>query len=202
MLNKIINIIIYILILSLIILIEQFILTYPFNKKIEEIIEKSYKIQFTEIQENNPIELQLEARKKSEAEAEQRKKSEAEAEQRKKSEAEAEQRKKSEAEAEQRAFLSGLRDGYINDLRIEIERNKSYPLISKAKKEEGIVVLFFRVNNKGEISNLKILKSSGYEKLDEAALKAVKAVGIYKRIPEELENEYLDIQVPIKFNLN
>ncbi|RWS48206.1 hypothetical protein CKA56_15455, partial [Arcobacter venerupis] len=145
---------------------------------------------------------EAEQRKKSEAEAEQRKKSEAEAEQRKKSEAEAEQRKKSEAEAQKRAFLSGLRDGYINDLRIEIERNKSYPLISKAKKEEGIVVLFFRVNNKGEISNLKILKSSGYEKLDEAALKAVKAVGIYKRIPEELENEYLDIQVPIKFNLN
>ena len=182
MLKKIKNKIIYILLLSFVILIEQFILTYPLNMKIDEIKEKSYKIQFTEIQEKNLYELQLEARKKSEAEAE--------------------QRKKSEAEAQKRAFLSGLRDGYINDLRIEIERNKSYPLISKAKKEEGIVVLFFRVNNKGEISNLKILKSSGYEKLDEAALKAVKAVGIYKRIPEELENEYLDIQVPIKFNLN
>ncbi|RWS48769.1 hypothetical protein CKA56_12995, partial [Arcobacter venerupis] len=89
--------------MSFIILIEQFILLYPFNKnKPVEKKENFYKIQFKETQENDTYELQLEARKKSEAEAEQRKKSEAEAEQRKKSEAEAEQRKKSEAEAEQR----------------------------------------------------------------------------------------------------
>jgi periplasmic protein TonB len=75
-------------------------------------------------------------------------------------------------------------------------------LISKAKKEEGIVTLFFRVSKDGEITNIKIIKSSGYEKLDEAALKSVKSVGKYKAIPSELENDYLDIQVPIKFNLN
>ena len=199
--NKINNTIIFVLVLIVIIVVEYFFLRYSFFKKIEkkEIIQQIKLIQIP----IKPDELLLkEAQKKSEAEAEQRKKSEAEAEQRKKSEAEAEQRKKSEAEAEQRKkALNGLRDGYIDAVRQEIEKNKKYPLISKSKNEEGVVFLSFRIDKNGKIDNLKVLKSSGFEKLDEAAIKAVQK-GMYKNIPNELEDEYLDIQVPIKFNLN
>ena len=179
--NKINNTIIFVLILIVIIVVEYFFLRYSFFKKIEkkEIIQQIKLIQIP----IKPDELLLkEAQKKSEAEAEQRKKSEAEAEQRKKA-------------------LNGLRDGYIDAVRQEIEKNKKYPLISKSKNEEGVVFLSFRIDKNGKIDNLKVLKSSGFEKLDEAAIKAVQK-GMYKNIPNELEDEYLDIQVPIKFNLN
>lgn len=169
--NKINNTIIFVLILIVIIVAEYFFLRYSFFKKIEK-KEIIQQIKLIQIP-IKPDELLLkEAQKKSEAEAEQRKKA-----------------------------LNGLRDGYIDAVRQEIEKNKKYPLISKSKNEEGIVLLSFRIDKNGKIDNLKVLKSSGFEKLDEAAIKAVQK-GMYKNMPDELEDEYLDIQVPIKFNLN
>ena len=169
--NKINNTIIFVLILIVIIVVEYFFLRYSFFKKIEK-KEIIQQIKLIQIP-IKPDELLLkEAQKKSEAEAEQRKKA-----------------------------LNGLRDGYIDAVRQEIEKNKKYPLISKSKNEEGVVFLSFRIDKNGKIDNLKVLKSSGFEKLDEAAIKAVQK-GMYKNIPNELEDEYLDIQVPIKFNLN
>ncbi len=155
-------------------------------------------------------EKEKEAKEKAQAEAEKRKeeqekaeelKKEKEKEAKEKADAEAEKRKKAEAEAKHKSFLNGLRAGYIDNVREEIEKNKKYPILSKSKNEEGIVLLSFRIDKNGKIDNLRIQKSSGFEKLDEAALKAVQS-GNYKDIPNELEEDYLDIQVPIKFNLN
>ena len=187
--NLINNIIIFLIILVSVIIFEYFFLNHSFIKK-EEKKEIIQQIKLIEIANSTEL-LLIEAQKKLEAEAEQRKKLEAEAE----------QRKKLEAEAKRKSFIDGLRVGYIDSLREEIERNKKYPLLSKSKNEEGVVLLSFRINKNGKIDKLKIIKSSGYEKLDEAAIKAVEK-GVYKNIPNELEDEYLDIQVPIKFNLN
>jgi protein TonB len=48
-----------------------------------------------------------------------------------------------------------------------------YPAQSKRRGEEGRVVLRVLINEKGEAERIEIQKSSGYERLDEAAREAV-----------------------------
>lgn len=45
----------------------------------------------------------------------------------------------------------------------------SYPLISRRNKEEGTVVFNIYIDSKGDMLNYKIIKSSGYKRLDKQA---------------------------------
>lgn len=45
----------------------------------------------------------------------------------------------------------------------------SYPLISRRNKEEGTVVFNIYIDNKGHMIDYKIIKSSGYKRLDKQA---------------------------------
>lgn len=50
-----------------------------------------------------------------------------------------------------------------------------YPAISRRMGEEGKLVLRVELDEKGHIDNAKVLNSSGYERLDAAALSAVRS---------------------------
>ena len=50
-----------------------------------------------------------------------------------------------------------------------------YPLSSRRNKEEGTVVFKISLNSKGDMINYKIIKSSGYKKLDKQAEISVKS---------------------------
>lgn len=50
----------------------------------------------------------------------------------------------------------------------------SYPLVSRRMREHGRVVLHVELNETGQITKVKIKESSGYKKLDEAGLAAIK----------------------------
>lgn len=108
-------------------------------------------------------------------------------------------RAEAEAIAAENARLEGLREAYISSLRSEIERNKKYPVLSKAKGEEGKTVLAFRVLKNGRIVNARMIFSSSYERLDAAALKALEKVGVFRHIPPELQEDFMDITVPVSF---
>lgn len=89
---------------------------------------------------------------------------------------------------------------YRNRLREEINKNKTYPTISKKLKEEGKVIISFRVLQNGFFSEIKLLVSSDKERLDKAALYDTKQFEPYdNRI---VNKEYLDFEVPIDFKLN
>jgi protein TonB len=55
-----------------------------------------------------------------------------------------------------------------------------YPIISKKEGEEGEVILLVRVNSNGEVTEVILYKSSGYERLDNSSMYAVKS---WKFIP-------------------
>jgi len=48
-----------------------------------------------------------------------------------------------------------------------------YPSMSIRNREQGEVALSMCINAKGEVSNVKVTKSSGFPRLDEASLKQV-----------------------------
>lgn len=94
-----------------------------------------------------------------------------------------------------------LKHKYLQELRIAINNNKKYPKISKRLKEQGKVVLSFRVLKSGKFVNINIINSSGKKRLDNAALNAVIDTKSFKAIPNELNINFIDISLPIKFRL-
>jgi periplasmic protein TonB len=93
-------------------------------------------------------------------------------------------------------------DNYSSKLREEINKNKDYPTISKKLKEEGRVLLSFRVLKSGQFTNIRILVSSGKERLDKAALNALYETKEYEPFHDSINKEYLDFELPLEFKLN
>jgi periplasmic protein TonB len=93
-------------------------------------------------------------------------------------------------------------DSYASKLRNEINKNKAYPTISKKLKEEGRVILSFRVLKSGQFTNIKILVSSNKERLDKAALNALYDTKEYESFDESINKEFLDFELPLEFKLN
>ena len=88
---------------------------------------------------------------------------------------------------------------YITELREEINKNKSYPSISKRLKEQGKVIISFRVLKNGLFVNINILKSSNYQRLDNAALDALSITKQFREFDKEINKEYLDFELPLEF---
>lgn len=88
---------------------------------------------------------------------------------------------------------------YKAELRAMIDKNKSYPPMSKRLGQEGTVVVAFTLLEDGNIINVKIDSPSRYERLNDSALDAVKKVGRFKPIPKEIGGPRMEIKVPVKF---
>jgi periplasmic protein TonB len=75
-----------------------------------------------------------------------------------------------------------------------------YPDESRMAHEEGVVILHVEVTSAGEAASVGIKQSSGYFRLDQAALQAVKHwrfhPGLVAGLPVESETD-----VPVRFKL-
>lgn len=62
-----------------------------------------------------------------------------------------------------------------------------YPYRSRLLKEEGDVLLEITINSSGEVSGVSIIKSSGFHRLDNAAMEAVKKTSFDPKSPKNFE---------------
>jgi TonB family protein len=96
-------------------------------------------------------------------------------------------------------------DQIMNDFYTKVGRQiafaKIYPDFARKRGYQGKILVAFKINRDGKISNLSVSKSSGYKILDEAALDAVKEAGPYPPIPEELKENSLKLKIPISYVL-
>jgi len=88
---------------------------------------------------------------------------------------------------------------YKAELRALIDKNKSYPALSKRLGQTGTVVVAFTLLKDGHIIDVRLDKPSRYERLNFSALDAVKKVERFKPIPNEIGELKMDIKVPVKF---
>lgn len=95
--------------------------------------------------------------------------------------------------------LTDIKSIYRTELRAMIEKNKSYPTMSKRLGQTGTVVVQFTLLEDGKITDVKIEKASRYEQLNASALEAVKKVQRFKPIPKEFGESKMEIKVPVKF---
>lgn len=90
---------------------------------------------------------------------------------------------------------------YGKKVREAINQNKTYPNISKKLKEEGLVIISFRVLKNGEIENIHIKQSSNKERLDNAAINALNETNSFEAFDENIKKAFLDFQIPLEFSI-
>jgi len=76
-----------------------------------------------------------------------------------------------------------------------------YPQQSRRLRETGVVVLEVLVKADGSLGDMRLKTSSGFTRLDESALRAVKN---WRFVPAKRGNEAIDFwyELPIEFSLN
>ena len=72
-----------------------------------------------------------------------------------------------------------------------------YPAMAKRMKWQGLSSIGFVLHPSGEVTGLKVEKSSGHELLDKQALAAVKAAAPFDGAPEAVS-----VILPVRFHLD
>lgn len=62
-------------------------------------------------------------------------------------------------------------------------------------------MISFGVARSGSVGELKVLKSSGHEALDQAAVDAVRGAGRFPPIPPDLGLERVTLEIPMVFKI-
>ncbi|WP_350306382.1 energy transducer TonB [Photorhabdus viridis] len=89
--------------------------------------------------------------------------------------------------------------GYQSALRREIEKHKRYPRRAKKMKQQGIVQVSFRLLDSGDLTNPQLVRSSGADELDRAALAAIQQARSVGVKPAGLPRDHT---LAIEFNLH
>ena len=90
---------------------------------------------------------------------------------------------------------------YFDTIRAWLEKHKTYPRRARIKGMEGEVIISFTYNRDGQILSKQMLKSSGYDILDRAALSTLHAANPLPAIPDSLNKNQVTLNVPFGFNL-
>ncbi|MDT8404844.1 energy transducer TonB [Sulfuriflexus sp.] len=96
---------------------------------------------------------------------------------------------------------ASLKRRYLKRLLARIHRKKHYPYQARRRHEEGEVLVSFVIGQAGEISSIRVSRSSGHPSLDKAAIKTVTRVSPMIPLPAELGISRWELAVPIAFNL-
>ena len=83
---------------------------------------------------------------------------------------------------------------FYKAIRTLLEKAKNYPLLARKRGMEGIVFVSFVIGSRGLPQDVKIMKSSGYQVLDEEARKMIKKASPFPEFNGE-------IKIPIAFKL-
>lgn len=82
-----------------------------------------------------------------------------------------------------------------------ITRNFSYPTFARKRGWQGTVKLGLRIEANGKLTQVRIVKTSGYSILDQAALTTLTQTNYIKGIESWLAGNYYDTTLPVKYQL-
>jgi len=91
--------------------------------------------------------------------------------------------------------------GYLEMVRLKIERHKEYPDTARIRQIEGSVTIRFVITPEGGIRALELAKTSRHKALDEAALRAVEAAAPFPKPPGHLFKGEVPLELTIVFEL-
>lgn len=88
---------------------------------------------------------------------------------------------------------------YFSHIKRHIEMAWNYPLEAQKNQWEGRLSLMFVIEEDGSVSDIILIHSSGYEILDEAAIKAIKFASPFNPIPESIGVRRLRITASFEY---
>lgn len=91
---------------------------------------------------------------------------------------------------------------YFAKLKRQVEAAWRYPLESRLKGEEGDLTLLATISQWGTLKGVRILKSSGYPRLDEEAARAVSSAAPFPRFPGEWGVEGIQLRLNFSYVLD
>jgi len=91
---------------------------------------------------------------------------------------------------------------YQDKVKQRIEEVRKYPYWAKKQGIEGATYLKFSVLSNGSSQDIRIIRSSGFEILDEEAIATVKRANPFPSIPKEIDASFVQMEVSIVFKLN
>lgn len=94
-------------------------------------------------------------------------------------------------------FASSAGDERFSKIQQAIKKHQKYPKRAAKMKHQGVVEVSFLFKKNGEVDNVKVTKTSGYDSLDEAAMNTI--IRAFKEFPL-LEKDYL-IKIPMSYKL-
>jgi protein TonB len=83
---------------------------------------------------------------------------------------------------------------YFLKLKRQIEGVWNYPKASKINREQGELLLIFTLSSNGNLEDVKLLETSGYPRLDNEALRAIRVAAPYIPFPKAWDLERLNIK--------
>ncbi len=84
---------------------------------------------------------------------------------------------------------------------VQLERHKNYPVSAQARRETGVTTVAFTIDREGKVVASRIVRSSGFESLDQETIATVRRAAPFPPPPENLPGPTFDFTVPIQFNI-
>ena len=91
--------------------------------------------------------------------------------------------------------------GYYSSLNHLMQSARAYPRGARRQGLEGIVMVEMVVEANGEISSVKLVRSSGHQILDKATLSQVQKMHHVPMIPKGLKKRSLIFRIPFEYRL-
>ncbi|MFH1538307.1 MAG: TonB family protein [bacterium] len=82
-----------------------------------------------------------------------------------------------------------------------IQSNKNYPPAARRRGLQGAAGVAFAIGRDGSVEGVRVIKTSNYALLDDAAAETIRKIGRFPPLPPELEMERLELGVSIVFRL-
>ncbi len=90
---------------------------------------------------------------------------------------------------------------YLKRIKKKIEDIWIYPQAAFEQEEEGTAVVKFSIGEGGDLTSSRIIKSSGYNYLDQGALDVVRSAAPYDPLPREFNISQLNVVARFQYKL-
>lgn len=91
---------------------------------------------------------------------------------------------------------------YFLKLKRQIEGVWNYPELSRIRGEQGELFLIFTIRKDGFLEDVKLLDTSGYARLDDEALRAIRVASPFSPFPESWNLERLNIRATFRYQIS
>lgn len=91
---------------------------------------------------------------------------------------------------------------YLMDMKRKIEFHWEYPALAARNGWQGNLMINFRINRDGSVSDISLERSSGYPMLDDAAITAVRLSAPFPPFPANFSIEDISIKGQFTYHLN